>query len=321
LTLASAFFKAQFSSNWREGRELGENGTVAVHISTADHDSWTMSILMNMIHGRQRHIPFSVTKERLWKVALATNYFLCHEVMQSWGLWCSRRVLPTLPGEFTSSTWEWIFISYVFGWDSLFQYFTILAQQKVIGSGYSGPSAIPKWIVDEIFNGRNEYLKRCFNLVNQQIDYLTAKKSHCTFDCDAKKAGALMKYLSQSNLVQRVNLGTQQVSPMFACSPFSFSQATKKWKNPEHDSQNLNNRPSPVENSTNPRRNTSSSSKTPPHTSSSPRYPLNRSSQAASTTPCAHKSLLGEELTQHIEAMAEQLKGISKIPARASEPR
>ncbi|KAJ5455743.1 uncharacterized protein N7458_004007 [Penicillium daleae] len=62
LTLASAFFKAQFSSNWRKGRELGENGTVAVHISTADHDSWTMSILMNMIHGRQRHIPFSAVE-------------------------------------------------------------------------------------------------------------------------------------------------------------------------------------------------------------------------------------------------------------------
>lgn len=297
LTLASAFFKARFSKNWREGSELAVNGLVKVHLSTTEHDSETMRILLNIIHGRQRQVPFEVTKDRLWKVALATDFFLCHEALQTWGLWCSRRLVTEFPRDFTSSTWEWIFISYVFGWDSLFKHLTVIAQQRSYDATYDGTSPIPKWILDEIYTKRNDYLQQCFDLAYERIAYLASGDERCTFDCDAMKAGALLKYLGKFTIMRlQPPPGTRPNISNSNCSPFLFCRASLEWFNPSHDN-----------------RTTSNSSQT--------HDIYGRPREEPKDPSCAHTSLLGQKLSQHIYQMDERLNGISDIPEWASDRR
>jgi hypothetical protein len=297
LTLASAFFKAQFSTNWRVGSELALNGSVKVHLSSTEHDSETMHILLHIIHGRQRQVPFEVTQDRLWKVALATDFFLCHEALQTWGLWCSRGLVREFPRDFTSSTWEWIFISYVFGWDSLFKHPTKIAQQKSCAAAYDGTSPVPKWILDEIYTKRNDYLQQCFDLAHERVAYLASYDKRCTFDCDAMKAGALLKYLGNFTVMRlQAARGYQPIISNSNCSPFLFCQASRQWLNPAHDNKTTSNSPQN-------------------------RDIYRRPIQNPKDPSCAHTSLLGDELSQHINQIEKRLNGISDIPEWGSELR
>jgi hypothetical protein len=238
-----------------------------------------------------------VAEDRLWKVALATDFFLCHEAVQTWGLWCSRQLIRDFPCDFTSSTWEWIFIPYVFGWDSLFQHLTVVAQQKSHVAAYDGPSPIPKWILDEIYTKRNDYLQKCFDLAHERIAYLAPEEDHCTFDCDAKKAGALLKHLAQFTILRlQAPPGSQPIIANSICSPFLFCRASREWLNPSHGD-----------------KATRDSSKT--HDIYGQRI------QEPPDPACVHTSLLGKELSNHINQMYEQLNGISDIPELGSELR
>ncbi|KAJ5875477.1 uncharacterized protein N7473_012824 [Penicillium subrubescens] len=290
VALASAYFRAQFSTNWREGRAVTVNGAVELYLSTTEHDSKTMEILLNAIHGSQWQIPHPVSCGRLWKVALATDYFLCREALQTWSLWCCQQLVRLFPTELTDWSWELIYITYIFRWKSLFPHLTQLTQQKCLASAHLGPSPIPKWILEVIFGKRNAYLKQCFDLLDLQIAYLGAQQIHCTFKCNAKKAGALMKYSGQFKTPSTEALsGEEPAVTTSACSPFSFCQAAKEWENPNHNSRTLN-----------------TASKVTRSWRPSPRTPRR--------SPCADESLLGDQLLEHIAQMEEKLNGISHVP-------
>ena len=222
LTLASAYSKALFSAEWRHGQQLSTCGSVPLRLKNTSHDSETMRIILNVVHGRQRQVPFTVSEKLLLKVALATDYFMCGEAMQAWGLYCTKELVGQFPSTYSSRTWTWIFISYVFGWDSFFRHLTKLVQQSSTEDAYSGSLPIPKWIPDQIFAKRREYLEQVFELIDARLEEPLSPTDICNESCDALKAGTLRKYVRKH----------QQRS--IQDSPLSFVSAIRTWKNPEH---------------------------------------------------------------------------------------
>lgn len=312
LILGSDFFEARLAPNGREARRLEEYGSVKMHLETTAHGPETMHILLSILHGLQPRIPSGFGATGLWKLALATNYFLCYEALQSWGLWYCQQLVPVLPTEFLPSSWKLIFISYVFGHHTLFRHLTKMAQQRATGSIYAGSSPIPKWILQEILGKRDKYLKRCFDLVYERIAYLASPYIHCTRACDTKKAAALMQYVMQfQNPGPLIIHETETAASTSDCSPFLFLEAAKRWINPEHERHAAT---SPLIHAADSFDDTRSDVDTPSRASFllpwniavGPFHPLEDS-------PCAHKSLLGEELSRHLMQMEEQLQGVEGI--------
>ncbi|KAJ5355278.1 uncharacterized protein N7496_012490 [Penicillium cataractarum] len=312
LILGCDFFEARFGPNGQDGRDLEEYGSVKIHLETTAHSPETMHILLSIIHGFQPWIPAGFDTIGLWKLALATHYFLCYEALQSWGLWYCQQLVPTLPTEFPPSSWKLIFISYVFGHHTLFRHLTKMAQQRATGSIYAGPSPIPKWILQEILGKRDKYLKRCFDLVYERIAHLASPYIHCTRACDTKKAAALMQYVMQFQHPGPLMIcETETVTSSSGCSPFLFFEAAKRWVNPEHESHAS---PLPLVHAADPLNDTRSDVDSPPRV---PRhFSWNNTVQSVHplvVPPCTHKDLLGEELSRHLMQMEDQLQGITGI--------
>ncbi|KAI1467648.1 uncharacterized protein F4812DRAFT_404132 [Daldinia caldariorum] len=86
LCLASEYFKRLLQGPWKEATSTSEDGLR--HVDAYHWDQEAMLTLMQIIHGRNYHLPLYPTLEYLAKIAVLVDYYQCHEAVSLWaGKW------------------------------------------------------------------------------------------------------------------------------------------------------------------------------------------------------------------------------------------
>jgi hypothetical protein len=119
MMLASPVFKAMLQrGNFKEGRELGTNGSVNVPLP--DDNPEAFLVLLHIIHGRNRLVPRQVSMELMTRISILVDKYQMVEAVEVFS--CSwiedlKMSLPTLYStpEEQEAVHRWVGISWVFG--------------------------------------------------------------------------------------------------------------------------------------------------------------------------------------------------------------
>lgn len=79
LKSASPVFKTMLDGKWKESTLTSDSYYT---LDASDWDTEALQIIMDIIHGRSRRVPRSVTLELLAKVAVLVDYYQCHDTVK-----------------------------------------------------------------------------------------------------------------------------------------------------------------------------------------------------------------------------------------------
>ncbi|KAJ5124566.1 uncharacterized protein N7515_008391 [Penicillium bovifimosum] len=130
LALASPYFKAMLRDCWAEGSTLLERGSAEIPVKECKPD--TLLIVLNLIHGRHRRVPQKLSLQQLTDIAVATDFFQCHEAVE---IAASNWKAALQPSEIemshlTEDTIKWIMIASVFDFRDTLKKVTQIASKK-----------------------------------------------------------------------------------------------------------------------------------------------------------------------------------------------
>ena len=126
LVLASPVFKRMLAgAAWSEASKVDGK----FRIDSSEWDTQAFSIVLDLVHGRHRRTPKSVTLETLSRIALIVNYYEFHEAVEiSCGSWVSKLVVSQpVPFEVQRNLYLWMFNAWVFGLEEIFKNTTKVA--------------------------------------------------------------------------------------------------------------------------------------------------------------------------------------------------
>ena len=99
-----------------------------LRITGADPNA--VRILLNIMHGRSRLVPRRVNLDLLTELAVLVDYFQCEEAVNAFGEWWMEALKPSIQNTFYQQTVKWIFVSWVFRNEEIFNTVTRTAQRK-----------------------------------------------------------------------------------------------------------------------------------------------------------------------------------------------
>ena len=111
--LASPILKKMYSGAWKEATNRNEEGLFLWQID-AFFEPEAFTIVMNVIHGRNRKVPRHIELETLAKVAVVTDYLQCHEAMDMFSNTWICHLKDLLPDKYCRELVLWIMISSIF---------------------------------------------------------------------------------------------------------------------------------------------------------------------------------------------------------------
>ena len=113
IMLASPVARKMYSPPWIEKLKRERDGLLPCPMDPSfDPDAFT--IVMNVIHGRNRNVPRDVDLETLAKIAVITNFLQCYESMEVFsGIWIGA-LQSSLPDTCGRELVLWIMISSIF---------------------------------------------------------------------------------------------------------------------------------------------------------------------------------------------------------------
>jgi len=120
LILASPVFKKMLTgSEWSEAKKVDGQ----FRIEASEWDPRALSIVLNLVHGRHRLTPKSVTLESLAKIAAIVDYYEFHEAVEViCGSWVSTlRVSEPIPTSLERNLFLWMLGAWVFGLEDIFK--------------------------------------------------------------------------------------------------------------------------------------------------------------------------------------------------------
>lgn len=120
LILASPVFKKMLAgSSWSEAKKV--DGQFKVDAS--EWDTQALSIVLNLVHGRHRRTPKTVTLESLANIAAIVDYYEFHEAVEATcSSWVSTlRVSEPIPTTPERRLFLWMFNAWVFGLEDVFK--------------------------------------------------------------------------------------------------------------------------------------------------------------------------------------------------------
>ena len=113
LILASPVLEKMYSGDWKEATERNEDGLLSWN--AGDYlDPKAFSIVMGVIHGRNRKVPRSIDLETLAKVAVVTDYLQCHEAMEIFSTLWIGHLESSIPHMYCRELMFWIMMSSIF---------------------------------------------------------------------------------------------------------------------------------------------------------------------------------------------------------------
>ncbi|QMW40840.1 hypothetical protein G4B11_004120 [Aspergillus flavus] len=118
LTLACPQFKRTLQPGFQEGNELKSQGYLEIPVQ--DWPALPFLIVAMIIHGRTRTVPRKVSLERLAEIAVIVDYYECYEAVEIFSdMWINT--LAERPMESVSDAEKWLFISWAFQQDTIFE--------------------------------------------------------------------------------------------------------------------------------------------------------------------------------------------------------
>lgn len=118
LILASPNFATLLGPNFREGQTLRSEGSVAVLLDEDDPDATI--ILMNIVHGKTRQVPRTISFDMLVDIAMLVDKRDILEAIEPFtDIWIANQQIP-LPASYSSNVMMWLMISWVFEKPQLF---------------------------------------------------------------------------------------------------------------------------------------------------------------------------------------------------------
>jgi hypothetical protein len=121
LLQASPVFKSALTGPWKEGS--GDEGGIH-QVTTEDWDVEAFHIVLAVVHGRNKYVPRTVI----------VDYYQIHEALQSCAETWIRPVNHSLPMAYGRDALLWVFISFVFRDETVFQETTRLFADAVARS-------------------------------------------------------------------------------------------------------------------------------------------------------------------------------------------
>lgn len=144
LCLASRYFDTMLSGSWAEATTVYDDGCRHANLEVVDLEAF--KILMDVIHGRSRKVPRTVSLYTLAKLAVLVDYFDCHDVVGIVSdLWVEG-LKSTVPESICKELILWMFISSVFRVPEIFESTTEAAILR--STGPIGTMGLP--IMDSI---------------------------------------------------------------------------------------------------------------------------------------------------------------------------
>lgn len=80
LMLASKYFYSLFNGLWKENNTNSDSN---YSLYTDDWDGEALLIMLNIIHGRNRKVPRTLSLEQVARIAVIIDYYQCHEVAEA----------------------------------------------------------------------------------------------------------------------------------------------------------------------------------------------------------------------------------------------
>ena len=136
MTLASCVFKTKLvPDSIKNG--AGSTASGKIEISLIEDDSEAFIVLLNVIHGRNRLVPLTLSLDLLTKVAVLVEKYNLHDVVAVFGdIWVFDAMDRSDSGYFLQVS-QWLCIAWVFKDEELFNTVSCLAV-KFSKKGFSG---------------------------------------------------------------------------------------------------------------------------------------------------------------------------------------
>ncbi|KAJ5472393.1 hypothetical protein N7530_006394, partial [Penicillium desertorum] len=220
LTLASDYFKRMLKACWAEGVALSTKGSVEIPVNDCKPE--ILLIILNIIHGRSQQVPRKLSLPQLTDIAVATDFFQCHEALEVFaGIWI-QDIKPLVWSSFSEDTKKWMMIAWVFKSNDILRQTETIAMQEGTGPFQTSNLPIPKSIKDKIDQARQKYIDLLQEKIGERIEILlnspAAKKmSYCAPGCDAKHLGLVLRKLTENKISYSASVPSLSHKP---CSPF-----------------------------------------------------------------------------------------------------
>ncbi|CAI7676310.1 unnamed protein product [Penicillium discolor] len=236
LALASAYFKGMLKNGWAEGDALSTKGFAEIPVNDCKPD--ILLIILNLIHGRLRQIPLKLSLPQLSDIAVATDFFQCHEVVEVFaGIWI-KALESLVPSSFSQDMKIWMMISFVFKSPGIFKRTTKIAMQQATGPFETSNLPIPKPVKDAIDKAREECLEKFELLIKEHILRLLSGPVRCSENCDAAHLGVSLGKMMTMKISSSLNTSRSSESgcapsitvDLRGFSPDSICSMIKEWK-------------------------------------------------------------------------------------------
>ncbi|KAJ5593065.1 hypothetical protein N7537_009969 [Penicillium hordei] len=237
LTLASGYFKRMLKNCWAEGDALSTKGFAEIPVH--DFKPAILLIILNLIHGRSRQVPQKLSLQKLTDIAVATDFFQCHEAIEMFaGIWI-KDLEPLFSSKFSEDTKRWMMIAWVFKSNSILQNTEEIAMQQGTGPFEAGNLPIPKSIKDKIDEVRQQHMELLQAMTGERIEILLNSRTSCCGPvCDATCLGLILHRLTEHRVSYSVSVLSRPYEPYTPfvavsfgdLSPTSIDSMVKTWK-------------------------------------------------------------------------------------------
>ncbi|KID63607.1 uncharacterized protein G6M90_00g064680 [Metarhizium brunneum] len=217
LSLASPVFNTMLSGGWKEStispqqpgttsnEKIDKNDAalpLRYEITATEWDVNVFILLMNILHGHHREVPYSVDIETLARFSVLVDYYDCHEITEFFAnIWIEYLQL-SLPTAYGRDSTIWLFVSWVFSSENIFKQMTRLAMTDSQGPLETVCLPLPPELLTAIEKERTESVRKMIHLLGELHDDLLKGDKGCNFLCSSLLLGALMKGMD-SNRIER----------------------------------------------------------------------------------------------------------------------
>jgi len=155
---------------------------------------------MNIMHGKNRNVPKSISLEMFAQIAVLVDYYECHEVVEIYSDMWTANLRKEFPETYSRKLVFWICISWVFRQPAEFKKATNVALKHSEGMIETMELPIPERIIQDINKRRQESLEHIITTLHDLLYKLRKGPESCSFECDSILLGALTKELDARNL-------------------------------------------------------------------------------------------------------------------------
>ncbi|EIT81581.1 hypothetical protein AFCA_004352 [Aspergillus flavus] len=198
LTLACPQFKRTLQPGFQEGNELKSKGYLEIPVQ--DWPALPFLIVAMIIHGRTRTVPRKVSLERLAEIAVIVDYYECYEAVEIFSdMWINT--LAERPMESVSDAEKWLFISWAFQQDTIFESSSKYLQLRYTTNMATIPYPIPSSVRDAIDTSREKAIERVVECMHDLLSRLQSRTIQCCYECDCMLLGALTKQMCEMDIL------------------------------------------------------------------------------------------------------------------------